>query len=112
MGARGRPKAELVLTEEERATLARWARRPTGPFSLAQRAAIVLGCGDGLDSTAVAAEVGVHQATVGKWRTRFLARRLDGLLDEPRPGAPRTISDEDVERVVVTTLEAKPTDAT
>jgi transposase len=65
-----------------------------------------------MDNTAVAAKVGVNQATVGKWRRRFVVKRLDGLVDEPRPGAPRTITDEDVERVVVTTLEDKPVDAT
>ena len=112
MGERGRPKAELVLSDEERSTLERWARRPKSPHSLAQRAAIVLGCGDGLNSTTVAARVGVHQATVGKWRRRFMEHRLDGLVDEPRPGAPRTITDDDVERVVVRTLEDKPADAT
>jgi transposase len=81
-------------------------------MSLAQRSRIVLACAEGLDSTAVAAKVGVHQATVGKWRRRFLDKRLDGLVDEPRPGAPRTITDDDVERVVVKTLEDKPVDAT
>jgi len=69
-------------------------------------------CADGLDSVAVADKVGVHQATVGKWRRRFLERRLDGLIDEPRPGAPRTITDDDVEAVVVRTLEDMPPDAT
>ena len=69
-------------------------------------------CADGLDSVAVAERVGVHQATVGKWLRRFLERRLDGLLDEPRPGAPRSITDDDVEAVVVRTLEDTPTDAT
>ena len=103
---------ELVLTLDERSTLERWARRPKSPQSLAQRSRIVLACGDGLDNTAVAAKVGVNQATVGKWRRRFVAKRLDGLVDEPRPGAPRTISDDDVEAVVVKTLEDKPVDAT
>jgi transposase len=102
----------LVLSEEERTTLERWARRPKSPMSLAQRSRIVLACAEELDNTAVAAKVGVNQATVGKWRRRFVAKRLDGLVDEPRPGAPRTISDEDVERVVVKTLEDKPVDAT
>lgn len=101
-----------MLTDHERETLKRWARRPKSPHSLAQRSRIVLGCAEGLPSTEVARQVGVHEATVGKWRRRFLARRLDGLVDEPRPGAPRQIGDDDVERVVVKTLEDKPTDAT
>ena len=101
-----------MLTETERATLERWARRPKSPQSLALRSRIVLGCGDGLPNFAVAERVGVNQATVSKWRRRFVARRLDGLVDEPRPGAPRTITDDDVERVIVKTLEEKPTDAT
>jgi len=79
---------------------------------IAQRARIVLLAADGLANIAVADKVGVHQATVVKWRTRFLERRLDGLIDEPRPGAPRSISDADVEAVIVRTLEDKPTDAT
>ena len=112
MATRGRPKAELVLTDIERETLQRWARRPKSPMSLAQRSRIVLACGQGLTNQAVAAKVEVNQATVSKWRRRFLQRRLDGLVDEPRPGAPRKITDDDVERVVVKTLEAKPADAT
>jgi len=101
-----------VLTDEERSTLQRWGRRPKSPHSLAQRSRIVLGCADGLDSTEVARREGVHHATVGKWRRRFVERRLDGLVDEPRPGAPRKITDDDVERVVVKTLEDKPANAT
>ena len=101
-----------MLTDEERSTLQRWGRRPKSPHSLAQRSRIVLGCADGLDSTEVARREGVHQATVGKWRRRFVERRLDGLVDEPRPGAPRKITDDDVERVVVKTLEDTPADAT
>jgi transposase len=112
VGTRGRPKAELVLTEEERITLQRWARRPKSPHSLAQRCRIVLACAEGLDHTEVARQEGVHPATVSKWRKRFIERRLDGMVDEPRPGAPRKITDEDVERVVVKTLEEKPADAT
>jgi transposase len=82
------------------------------PDVVGQRSRIVLACADGLDNVAVAERLGVNEATVGKWRRRFVAKRLDGLVDEPRPGAPRTISDDDVERVIVTTLEAKPVDAT
>ncbi len=112
MASRGRPKAELVLTETERDTLQRWARRPKSPQSLAQRSRIVLACAEGMTNQAVAANQAVNQATVSKWRRRFVERRLDGLVDEPRPGAPRTITDDDVERVVVKTLEDKPADAT
>ena len=98
----------MTLSDEERETLLRWARRPKSPQSLAQRSRIVLDCAEGLPSTEVARRVGVHEATVGKWRRRFVERRLDGLLDEPRPGAPRQIGDDDVERVVVKTLEDNP----
>ena len=102
----------LTLSDEEREALRRWARRPKSPHSIAQRARIVLLAADGLTNVAVADKVGVNPATVLKWRKRFLERRLDGLVDEPRPGAPRTISDDDVEAVIVRTLEDKPTDAT
>jgi len=112
MATRGRPKAELVLTDEERETLERWARRPTSAQALALRCRIVLACAEGLSNQQVAAAQGVNQVTVGKWRARFAARRLDGLHDEPRPGAPRTISDADVERVIARTLEEAPRDAT
>jgi transposase len=112
VGGRGRPKQALTLTDEERETLRRWSRRPKSPHSLAQRSRIVLECAKGVDNVAVAAKLDVNQATVGKWRHRFIERRLDGLVDEPRPGAPRMISDDDVERVIVRTLEDKPADAT
>jgi len=112
MAARGRPKAELVLTEDERATLERWARRRTSAQALALRCRVVLACAEGKANQEVARQEGVHQATVGKWRARFVSQRLDGLHDEPRPGAPRTISDADVERVIVQTLENSPRDAT
>jgi transposase len=112
MATRGRPKAELVLTGEERETLERWARRPTSAQALAQRCRIVLACAEGLSNQQVAAAEGVNQVTVGKWRARFAERRLDGLHDEPRPGKPRTISDADVERVITKTLEEAPRDAT
>jgi transposase len=79
---------------------------------LAQRARIILACAEGKTNTAVAAELGITKQMVGKWRTRFVEQRLDGLLDEPRPGAPRQISDADVERVITLTLETKPDDAT
>jgi len=89
-----------------------WSRRPKSPHSIAQRARIVLLAADDMSNKDVGAKVGVNPATVLKWRKRFLASRLDGLIDEPRPGAPRKISDADVEAVVVRTLEEAPTDAT
>jgi transposase len=101
-----------MLTDEERATLERWARRPTSAQALALRARIVLACASGAPNTEVAAELGINKVTVGKWRARFIAHRLEGLADEPRPGAPRTITDEAVEEVIVRTLESKPADAT
>ena len=109
---RGRPVSELTLTADERAALERWARRGKTSQSLAQRARIVLACAEGKINTAVAGLVGVGRLTVGKWRSRFQERRLDGLLDRPRSGAPRTVSDADVERVLVRTLETTPRGAT
>jgi transposase len=108
----GRPKAELSLTDDERERLVRWSRRAKSAQSLALRSKIVLACADGLDNKQVAAKLGVVPATVGKWRRRFVDRRLDGLLDEPRPGGPRTIGDEQIEAVIVATLERTPKDAT
>jgi transposase len=102
----------LELTEDERAQLVGWSRRARSAQSLALRSKIVLACADGLDNKQVAARLGVVPATVGKWRARFVEKRLDGLVDEPRPGAPRTISDEQIESVIVATLERAPTDAT
>jgi transposase len=110
--AGGRPKEPLILTDEEREQLKRWARRPKSSQRLALRARIVLACGEGNSNTDVASELGVSMPTVGKWRARFLRDRLEGLVDEPRPGTPRTITDDDVERVVTKTLETKPKNAT
>ena len=108
----GRPIPPVILSSEEREALERWRRRHSTSQALALRARIVLGCADGATNTAIAKELRLTKQTVGKWRSRFLVRRLDGLLDEPRPGAPRSISDAEVERVVVRTLESKPKDAT
>jgi transposase len=102
----------LVLSEDERETLHRWARRRTSAQALALRCRIVLACADGLTNQAVAARFEVNSATVSKWRSRFVAKRLEGLVDEPRSGAPRTITDADVETVIVKTLEDTPRDAT
>jgi len=112
MGQRGRPTARIVLSDEEREVLERWARRPKSAQALALRCRIVLAAAEGLTNQQIAAELRCHPTTVGKWRTRFADLRLDGLHDEPRPGKPRTISDEDVERVIVKTLEESPRDAT
>jgi transposase len=108
----GRPMPPLTLEVEEREALERWARRRTTAQALALRARIVLASAAGKTNTAIAREARVKKQTVGKWRARFLAKRLDGLLDEPRPGAPRKIMDADVERVVTLTLESTPRDAT
>ena len=108
----GRPIPALQLAPEEREAMERWARRPTTAQALALRARIILACAVGRTNTAVAAELGLAKPTVGKWRARFVERRLDGLLDEPRPGAPRRITDAEVERVVTLTLETTPDDAT
>ena len=109
---RGRSNPELVLTDEERETLQRWARRPKSAQALALRCRIVLDCERGGTNIEVAERLGVSRLTVGKWRSRFIAERLDGLHDEPRPGAPRTVGDDDVEQVIVKTLEQTPSDAT
>jgi transposase-like protein len=104
MAERGRPKAPLVLTEEEeRQTLERWARRRTSAQALALRARIVLACAQGATNVAVATRLGIWPQTVAKWRGRFVPERLEGLADEPRPGRPRTIADDQVEQVIVAT---------
>jgi len=91
----GRPVAKIVLTAEERERLEAWARRPKTSQALAERSRIVLGCAGGKANGEVAEELGIHRVTVGKWRARFAKRRLEGLIDEPRPGVPRTVVDAD-----------------
>jgi transposase len=104
----GRPKQPLILTEEEHERLQSLAHRARSQPLLARRARIVMACGEGLDNTAVAKKVRCSLGMVVKWRARFLKARLEGLYDEPRPGAPRKVGDEDVERVVIQTLESTP----
>ncbi|PWI04639.1 IS630 family transposase, partial [Streptomyces sp. NWU339] len=112
MARMGRPTVEVVLTDDERETLQRWARRRTSSQALALRCRIVLACGDGASNTRIGKDLGVHPVTVAKWRKRFAADRLEGLVDEPRPGAPRTVTDARVEDVIVQTLESTPAGAT
>ena len=112
MASSGRPKQPLVLELAEREQLERWARRPKTEQRLALRSRIVLRCAEGLDNDEVAVELGVHAKTVGKWRQRFLVRRLDGLSDEPRPGVPRSVLDDKVEEIVRRTIEEQPAGAT
>jgi transposase len=112
MAERGRPKAPLELSDEERGQLESWARRRTSAQALALRSRIVLACAEGASNAAVAAAERVSAQTVGKWRRRFVADRLDGLVDEPRSGRPRTIVDAQVEDVLVRTLESQPKNAT
>lgn len=103
---------ELVLTDEERARLTALAARRTSAQALAQRARIVLLCAEGLTNTDVAKRERVTMQTVGKWRRRFVQQRLAGLDHAARCGAPRTLSDAQVERVIIRTLESKPKHAT
>src|SRR6202162_1019679 len=102
-----RPIPSLQLSGEERETLERWVRRPTSAQALYVRARLILTCAQGKTNTEVAQQMRLAKPTVGKWRSRFLARRLDGLLDEPRPGAPREISDTAVERGLTLTLQPR-----
>jgi transposase len=110
--ARGRPLERLTLSVEENNQLVEWARRRKTAQALALRARIVLGCAQQLPNREIARRLRITPQTVGKWRSRFVAKRLDGLLDEPRPGAPRQINDAMVEAVIAKTLEEKPRNAT
>jgi transposase len=107
---RGPAAVAIELSDEERAGLERLARRRRSAAGLAQRCRIVLACAEGLTNVAVAARVGVSVPTVRRWRNRYAERGIDGLLDEPRPGQPRKITDEKVEEVIVKTLETAPPD--
>lgn len=109
---RGRPKAPLTLPDQDRQALLRWSKRAKTANALAQRARIVLRCADEVPNSAVARELGITDQTVGKWRSRYVALGLAGLLDEERSGAPRQISDEQVEEILIKTLESTPKDAT
>src|ERR1700730_1692986 len=108
----GRPKVALILTDDERQRLESLAHRSRSAPHVARRARIILACADGTDSKGVARRLHVTPATGCKWRGRFVRQRLDGLYDEPRPGAKRTITDEQVEQVVIRTLETTPRGAT
>ncbi len=108
----GRPKATLTVTDDERRQLQALAHRSRTASFVARRARIILACADGSTNTVVARRLRVAPATVGKWRRRFIEARVDGLLDEPRPGTPWRISDEQVESVIVKTLESTPRGAT
>jgi transposase len=105
------PKLEpVVLTDEERQVLEGWARRRKTAQALALRSRIVLAFAEGRSVTEAAAELGTSRGTAGKWRTRFIGSRLEGLSDEQRPGRPRTITDGHVEKVITATLEQEPPD--
>ena len=109
---RGPKPTPVILSDDEHAKLTDWARRPTSAQRLALRAKIVLAAADGHANATIATDLRVTAPTVRKWRDRFSERRLEGLVDEPRPGAPRTITDERVEAAVTRTLESKPAAAT
>ena len=108
----GRPLVALEVSEQEREVLLSWTRRPKSAQAHALRARIVLRCADGLTNQEVAAELRITPQTVCKWRGRFVRQRIAGLLDEPRPGAPRKLGDSQIERIVARTLETTPKDAT
>ena len=109
---KGRPKAELILNAGEREQLLTWSRRRKTAQALAQRARIIMDCADGLPNNEVAEQNAVSKQMVCKWRGRFVINRLDGLLDAPRPGQPRKLTDSIVEEVIDRTLHTKPSNAT
>ena len=108
MASRGPRPVEIVLTAGEREQLERWARQRRTAAGLATRSRIVLACAAAESNASIARSMEVARPTVAKWRGRFAAARLEGLLDEPRPGRPRTVSDERIEELIVRTLEAPP----
>jgi transposase len=108
----GRPKKPLEITAEDREKLSMIARRPKSAQAVAMRARIVLSCGQGMSNSEVARKLHITASTVGKWRERFRQSGLDGLLDEPRVGAPRKITDSQIEEVVTKTLESMPANST
>jgi transposase len=112
MMGRGRKPLAVEIGEQDRIQMEAWARRPKTAQALALRARIVLRAAQGGDSTQIARELGVHPDTTRKWRQRFVAHGLEGLLDQPRPGQPRKLSDAQVEEVIRRTLENKPAGAT
>ena len=112
MAKRGRPTVRVTISPSERTTLEQWARRRTTAQGLAQRAQIVLACAAGRSNSEIATELRITRQTAGRWRQRFVQKRLDGLVDEPRPGTPRRLSDAQVEQVITDTLEKTPRDAT
>ena len=104
----------IVLTDDEREQLLAWSRRPSSAQALAMRSRVVLACADapGAPNGQIAEDLAISRHMATKWRNRFAVNRLEGMVDEPRPGRPRTIADADVERVITTTLETTPKDAT
>ena len=108
----GRPKAPLILTDTERRELESMAHRSRSAPVLARRARLVLTCAEGHDNSQVARRLRMSPTTVTKWRARFVSKRVAGLLDEPRPGAPRKIDDGNIEEVIIRTLESTPRGAT
>ncbi|ACY21635.1 putative transposase [Gordonia bronchialis DSM 43247] len=112
MATRGPRAVDIVLTDDERRELEGWARRRTTASGLAMRSRIVLAAADGGSNTEVAQRLGLNRGTVRRWRGRFVEHRCEGLLDEPRPGRPRTVGDEQIKDLITATLETTPKNAT
>lgn len=112
MAHRGPALAELSLSDNEREQLKRWVRRPKSAQDLALRSRIVLECATGASNSEVSRRLGISLPTVGKWHSRFIGNRLDGVVDEPRPGRPATVSIGQVEQVIIDTLESTSANAT